>query len=227
MEAILFWVEERLNHARDRETGSMIKTAMQVRTRYAAILPPGFTVTDVRKRLFLSKPMPLDALISSSLRDGDYSLFELMDRILATIGETTEESLMYALRILFLCAEYTDALEAVETVNRLLRHGGSERISLAYWRDFLRRCAVLSFEDFLRFIFEQHVISQHLSVAARRFDGGSQRLRITIEEEGLTPLTASPLPLRVTPDRLATALSLMSDCGLIKQTADWKYAAKR
>jgi hypothetical protein len=226
MEAILFWIEERLNHARDRETGSIIKRAMEVHALYPAILPPGSTVTDVRKRLFWSKPMPLDALISSSQRNGDYSLFELMGRILATIGETTEESLMYALRILFICAEYADALEATETVNKLLRHGGSERISLAYWRDFMRRCARLSLDEFLRFVFEQHVISQHLSVAARRFDGGTQRLRITIEEEGLTPLTPSPLPLRVTPDRLATALSLMSDCDLIKHTADWRYTAK-
>ena len=62
-----------------------------------------------------------------------------------------------------------------------------------------------------------------LSVAARRFDGGTQRLRITIEEEGLTSLIATPLPLRVTPDRLATALSLTFDCDLIKHTADWRY----
>jgi hypothetical protein len=226
MEAILFWIEERLNHARDRETGSMIKRAMEVHALHPAILPPGPTVSDVRKRLFTSNPMPLDVLISSSQRNGDYSLFELMGRILATIGHTTEESLMHALRILFLCAEYTDALEAMETVNKLLRHGGSERISLAYWRDFLRRCATLSLDEFLQLVFEQHVISQHLSVAARRFDGGTQRLRITIEEEGLTPLTARPLPLRVTPDRLATALSLMSDCDLAKHTADWRYTAK-
>lgn len=227
MEAILFWIEERLNRARDRETGSMIKRAMEVHALNPAILPPGPTVNDVRKRLFPSKPMPLDALISSSQSNGDYSLFELMGRILATIGDTTEESLMHALRILFLCAEYTDALEAMDAINKLLRHGGSERISLAYWRDFMRRCATLLLDEFLQLVFEQHIISQHLSVAARRFDGGTQRLRITIEEEGLTPLIANPLPLRVTADRLATALSLMSDCDLIKHTTDWRYAAKQ
>jgi hypothetical protein len=171
--------------------------------------------------------MSLDALVTLSQRNGDYSIFEIMDRILTTIGDSTEESLMHAFRILFLCAEYTDAFEAVDTVNKLLRHGGSERISLAYWRDFVRRSATLSFDEFLQLVFEQHIISQHLSVAARRFDGGTQRLRITIEEEGLTPLIATPLPLRVTPDRLATALSLMSDCDLIKHTPDWRYTAKR
>ena len=226
MEAILFWIEERLNHARDRETGRMIKRAMEIHALYPTILPPGSTVNDVRKRLYPAMPTSLDALISSSRRNGDYSLFEIMGRILATIGDSTEESLMYALRIFFICAEYADALEALGTVSKLLRHGGSERISLAYWRDFVRRCATLPFEEFLQLVFELHIISQHLSVAARRFDGGTQRLRITIEEEGLTSLIATPLPLRVTPDRLATALSLMSDCDLIKRTADWRYTAK-
>lgn len=227
METILFWIEERLNHARDRETGSMIKRAMEVHALHPLILPPGSTVKEVRKRLFPAMPLSLDALISSSRRNGDYSLFEIMDRILATIGDSTEEALMHAVRILFICAEYTDALEELGTVNKLLRHGGSERISLAYWRDFVRRCATLSFEEFLQLVFEQHIISQHLSVAARRFDGGTQRLRIAIEEEGLTPLIATPLPLRVTPDRLTTALSLMSDCDLIKHTADWRYVTKQ
>jgi len=227
MEAILFWIEVRLNRARDRETGSMIKRAMEVHALYPTILPPGSTVKDVRKRLFPAMPVSLDALITSSRRNGDYSLFELMDRVLTTIGDNTEEALMYAFRILFLCAEYTDALEALETVNKLLRHGSAERISLAYWRDFVRRCAALSIDEFLQLVFEQHIISQHLSVAARRFDGGTQRLRITIEEEGLTPLIATSLPLRVTPDRLWTALSLMSDCDMIKYNANGTYAARR
>ncbi len=226
METILFWIEERLNRARDRETGSMIKRAIEVRALYPAILPVVSTVNDVRKRLFRKMPMSLDALLASSEKSADYSLFELMSRIRTTIGDSTEESLMYAVRILFLCAEYTDGLEMLETITGLLRHGGAERISLAYWRDFIRRCATLPFDEFLRLLFEQHVISQHLSVAARRFDGGTQRLRITIEEEGLTPLVASPLPLRVTPDRLATALSLMSDCDMVKYTANGTYTAR-
>jgi len=227
MEAILFWVEERLNRARDRETGTMIKKALEVRGQHAAILPAGSNVNDVRKGLFPRMPVSLDALLASSERNGDHCLFELMSRILATVGDNTDESLLLALRILYICAEFTDALEKQETVTGLLRYGGPERISLVYWRDFLRRCATVRFDEFLRLVFEQYVISQHLSVAARRFDGGTQRLRITIEEEGLTPLIATPLPLRVTPDRLATALSLMSDCNMIKRSADGTFASTK
>jgi hypothetical protein len=63
------------------------------------------------------------------------------------------------------------------------------------------------------------VLSQHFSVAARRFDGEKQRLRICIEEEGLTFLADDPLRPVVTPDRLATAVNLMADCGLLKKDA--------
>jgi len=39
--------------------------------------------------------------------------------------------------------------------------------------------------DFLRLLFENLILSQHFAVAARRFDGRTHRLRISIEEEGL------------------------------------------
>jgi len=226
METILFWVEGRLNRAHDREANTMVKRALEVRQQHATILPDASTVAEVRALLF-PRGSALGALIASSERNGDYCLFELMNRIKMSIKNNCDESLLYALRILYVCAEFTDALDQLETVNALLRYGGAERISLVHWRDFVSRCAPLPFGEFLRLVFEQYVISQHLSVAARRFDGGTQRLRITIEEEGLTPLIATPLPLRVTFDRLATALSLMSDCDMIERTADGTFASAK
>lgn len=59
------------------------------------------------------------------------------------------------------------------------------------------------------------ILSQHFTVAARRFDGQTQRLRISIEEDGLEFLADSPVFPSLTPNRLYTALSLMADCGLI------------
>ena len=64
----------------------------------------------------------------------------------------------------------------------------------------------------------------YFSVAARRFDGATQRLRISIEEEGLAFLADSPLIPSVTPDRLATALSLMADCGLLRGDEENGYS---
>ena len=52
-------------------------------------------------------------------------------------------------------------------------------------------------------------------VAAGRFGGGTQRLRITVEELGLELLVPEVLNPVVSRDRLATALSLMVECGII------------
>jgi hypothetical protein len=70
-------------------------------------------------------------------------------------------------------------------------------------------------KEFLRLLFENLILSQHFAVAARRFDGRTQRLRISIEEQGLEFLADDPFVPTVTHDRLRTALSLMADCGLI------------
>jgi hypothetical protein len=94
--------------------------------------------------------------------------------------------------------------------------GIAERMSLSFLRDTMDRCSGVEVVEFTRFLFENLVLSQHFSVAARRFDGETQRLRISIEEEGLEFLADKPLVPFVTPDRLATALSLMADCGLIQ-----------
>lgn len=222
METILLWIEERLNRANDRETGTMISKALE-RRRTLAVLPDGSSVHDIRNRLF-PKKLELEALLKSSDENPHYCLFELMNRIRKTVGNNADEALLQALRVLYICAEFTDALEETETVTELLQSGGAERVSMAHWRDFMRRCDSLGFDEFLRLVFEQYVISQHLAVAARRFDGGTQRLRITIEDRGLTALVSTPLPLNVTPDRLEAALYLMSDCGMVQHNSDGTFS---
>ena len=64
-------------------------------------------------------------------------------------------------------------------------------------------------------LIENYVLSQHLAVATSRYDGKSQRLRITIEEDGLAALSTEPWKPRISDDRLDTVLSLMSECDLI------------
>jgi hypothetical protein len=67
------------------------------------------------------------------------------------------------------------------------------------------------------------VLSQHFVVAASRYDGGTQRLRITIEEEGLVLLAPDAWWPRLTPDRLASALALAGDSRLIDATEDGRF----
>jgi hypothetical protein len=89
-------------------------------------------------------------------------------------------------------------------------------VSLAVWRQAVRRDATLSAQDFLRRVLENFVLSQHFGVAVGRYDGKTQRLRIAIEEDGLVALVGRPWVPRVTPDRLYSCLSLMVDCGLLR-----------
>ncbi len=114
-----------------------------------------------------------------------------------------------------------------ETVDAELNLGGAERISLHYWHEAIIRFADLRPREFVLLLLEQFIISQHLAVAAMRYDGGSQRLRLSIEEEGLTALSNGYLPLAVTRDRLFTALNLMAECRMIElDTNSWKFSIK-
>ncbi len=183
------------------------------------LVPLASTVAELRVKLVAANET-LQSLLGRSLHDAAFSIFHLMDKIREHDKSKDEAQVSYAFRLLFLCAAFEERLFAGGTVDEPLRLGGVERISLHYWRDFLDRSDDTSLRDFVRILLEQHIISQHLSVAARRYDGGTQRLRISIEEEGLVPLVRDPLPLNVTEDRLHSALSLMADCGKIYHDAN-------
>ena len=77
----------------------------------------------------------------------------------------------------------------------------------------------------IRFILETLVISQHFAIAVNRFDGEIERLRLTIEDNGVETLVSQPWVATVIEDRLPTLLRLCSDCGLIWQQSDDTFAA--
>ena len=73
----------------------------------------------------------------------------------------------------------------------------------------------------IQFTLESMVLSQHFATAVNRFDGQNQRLRLSIEEDGLVFLAGKKAwEPTVTEDRLPTILALASDCGLIHRTAN-------
>ena len=84
----------------------------------------------------------------------------------------------------------------------------------------MERCANMPLRDFLTYFIENFIISQHFATAAGRYDGGTQRLRFTIEEEGLVSMVEDHWRPAVAPDRLFTCLSLMADCGLIESNPE-------
>jgi hypothetical protein len=151
-----------------------------------------------------------------------------MEQLKENTDDTSGDQVLRALRVLFLCALWVEKLSEMKLVNDELTWGGPERISLLYLHEHLERCSEMAFGDFVRLFLEQQIISQHLSVAASRYDGGTQRLRMTIEEEGLIRLAPDDLPLTVTADRLYTALSLMSECDLLSyDEKDAKFSPGR
>jgi hypothetical protein len=224
MESILGWLERHIEDEQVHDTETIADYVNELWRESASILAHGPTVSSVLSSFAAND---IHALLQRSRKDESLSIFALMNEVSNRFDKYDDLHVLYALRILFLCAEYTRVLSASETIDADLNLGGAERISLRYWLDSLDRSSDLGTRAFILLLLEQHIISQHLAVAARRYDGGTQRLRISIEEEGLTVLADSGLPLSVTPDRLFTALSLMAECRIIElDSSTWKFSAR-
>jgi hypothetical protein len=224
MESILGWLERRIEDKQVHDTETIADYVNELWRENASILAHGPAVSAVRSSFAAND---IHALLQRSRKDESFSLFALMNEVSNRFEKYDDLHVLYALRILFLCAEYTRVLSASETIDADLNLGGAERISLRYWLDSLDRSSGLGTRAFILLLLEQHIISQHLAVAARRYDGGTQRLRISIEEEGLTVLADGGLPLTVTPDRLFTALSLMAECRIIElDSSAWTFSAR-
>lgn len=126
-----------------------------------------------------------------------------------------------AIQLLLHCAVLANQLSSNPKANRLLSEGATTRVSLKHWASLVYRSRRDSVKRFLRLLVETYLVSQHLGVAAARYTGEAQKLRLSIEEEGLVSLLDSLKDCwspNLTPDRLEAMLSLMSDCGLIQKT---------
>ena len=212
MEGLLSWFEMLLVRG-SRDTDAVIQETLKVFEDHKRIFPlcsPGRALKRIQKNL-----SSLDEALQKSEFEPDFDPFRLMDEILRAVSNQSEQLAPYCLRSAFLCAAFTSLLQMEKSLKPELERGASDRLSLAFWTDTLLRWSDLKLEEFLRHFFEMLILSQHFAVAARRFDGQTQRLRISIEEDGLEFLADSPLIPSVTPDRLHTALSLMADCGLV------------
>jgi len=150
-----------------------------------------------------------------------------MEKIEEMVGNRSDRLASFCLHTLFYCAALSLLLEDRTTSKSELQRGSAERVSLAFWTATVLNWRDVEMKDFLRLLFENLILSQHFAVAARRFDGRTQRLRISIEEEGLEFLADNPFVPTVTHDRLGTTLSLMADCGLIGlDPSEGKYFSK-
>jgi hypothetical protein len=147
-----------------------------------------------------------------------FSPFALMDMIEGAFAESDVSIVAHCLYSLFVCASFAGCFS--EHDRRLVSVGGSSRLSLYHLRQRLTALGQVSLKSAIQFVLEAMIISQHFATAVNRFDGRNQRLRLSIEEEGLTCLVDEPWAPTITEDRLPTILSLAADCGLIQKLDD-------
>jgi hypothetical protein len=130
--------------------------------------------------------------------------------------------------LLLLCRRFCDWFSNDEELQKELSHGGAGRISLEFWAKSWDKNCNYPLIDLIALVLNNMVLSQHFAVATNRFDGGTQKLRIALEEEGLEALVGKPWRPYIAADRLGTLLSLMVDCDLIKRNGsneDEEYLA--
>jgi hypothetical protein len=148
----------------------------------------------------------------------DHDLFIHVGELLTAIKSSDERVPSVALKILLLVVVAVEALEKSQVASRYLDVGQKARVSLIEWSRLVRAREAQGLRRFLSVLVENYLLSQHFGVAALRTEEGKPRLRLTIEEEGLVSLLPSAAHAwhpALTPDRLESALSLMSESELI------------
>jgi len=223
MEGLLSWFEVRLADYGDRDTDAIVGQTLRVvkdsKRAFRFERTPRIVLTRLQRLL-----PTLQNALDEAETEAHLNPLRLMEKIEEMVESRSEELAPYCLHTLFYCAAISLLLQDRTGSKSDLRHGSADRVSLAFWADTLLNWCDVEMKDFLRLLFENLILSQHFAVAARRFDGQTQRLRISIEEEGLEFLADNPFVPTVTQDRLRTALSLMSDCGLIgSDQSEQKY----
>jgi hypothetical protein len=224
-ECLLVWIERRLVRG-DRDSEALLHAAMAALEEMVADDLSDLRVGDMAERL-VPDVTHFEALCDRATVDDDACIFAAAARVTEAVDAEVEDDVLVAqaLRAMLLCAKAAELLSVEPVAERIMATGRAERVSLKHWRETVARCWTMPVREFLMLVFEGMVLSQHFAVAANRYDGGTQRLRITIEEEGLTLLAPDAWWPRLTPDRLASALALAGDCGLIKVREESNFEA--
>ena len=221
LENLLSWCEHKiLDGARD--ISSLVTDAEIAFREHDFDLPSKNSASDIMATLTESAES-LEEIAARGQANALFCPFALMGRIHGMRSQITDEISANCIYCIFLCA----AIAKCSTINdkRLLSIGGQYRQSLSYICQRFDALGSSPLAVAFGFILETLVISQHFAIAVNRFDGQNQRLRLTIEENGLETLVSKPWAPKVTEDRLPTLLRLCSDCGLIRRPSDDTFTA--
>lgn len=216
LESLLSWCEQRIIGGLHDAAGLTAEAERLVRAE-----PLGIDADASLAALIaaLDQKIPtLDEFVSRGRANPLFSPFALMDQIAEEFKEKSERFAAISLYALLLCASFAGCFSDKE--RSLIAVGGAPRLSLFHLRRRLAALGDVSFRQGIQFILESMILSQHFATAVNRFDGRNQRLRLSIEEDGLISLAGRPWGPTVTEDRLPSILALAADCELIKRTGD-------
>ena len=111
----------------------------------------------------------------------------------------------------------------------IVRLGDSDRMSMAWFIDWLQARRSLPLEAFLKDVFSDLVFAQHMRVALSRFDGQAQRLRFMLSDRGIEPAIGArnigEMRPPWMPDRLDTLINLLEDTEVLVRSANDELGA--
>lgn len=207
LEGLLAWLERRM--------GSLPRIEM-VRTEIVRIVGRDGKVSCKESLAqFIGSFGSLDRYLTLSAKGGLDCIFNLVARLFGSMDEDFNQAVPIAGRLLLVTSALTNWLSLANESPGLLSKGGAERVSLSHQLRHFTNRGDLSFGEWLCEVVETWVIGQHLKFATYRFDGGTQRLRFTFDEDGLEFLAEKPSAPIVSRDHLAAALSLMAECEIV------------
>ena len=220
IESLMAWVEYRLLEHGERDARKLASAAVSNLRKNGSSFFQKEKPAEILAG-WLGRFKSFDDYVDAAFKDEQrFCMFNIGQELQRLVKEDPDEICGPAFKLLLLCRRFCDWFGDDEEIRKELPRGGSGRISLEFWsRSWDKNCNY-PLIDLVALVLNNMVLSQHFAVATNRFDGGTQRLRITIEEEGLEALVGKPWRPYIAADRLETLLSLMADCELIKQDAD-------
>jgi hypothetical protein len=219
MEIMLSWCEERILEFENSSVAEMAQSFIADQRDDTYIFKSARTVSDMIAQVNGKAGTVEECL--SSMRSGELSTpFLVMSDIQKRVKAGDSRYIFAAFYGLILCSVFSNLSEETKGMPQT---GGSSRISLKVLSSRLKNLGEMKTKEAVEFILETMIVSQHFSTAVNRFDGQNQRLRLTIEETGLTALVSRPWRPKITEDRLPTLLSLAAQSQLIRKIDNDEY----
>lgn len=220
LEALFGWVERCLLYGQVTNVDILVEKAMgALSVPFATPADTNYMLTQMRRLSALEGGV--DELFTIGKKQPKYDLFGLCDALEAAVKQSqpSDEMLELALSLLLLSVRFAQAFSEDPITKEVVGAGARFRLPLGMWADFIKAHEQQSLSFVLHKVLASFIISQHLGVAAARSRDEKSRMRMSIEDRGLTsllPNAGKALRPRRTLDRLPSALALMAQCGLLQ-----------